>query len=118
VATFERPVLDVVDDVLDGGPERLSLFRERIEGDREANSKRFTAFKDEVKAVIEERRWFQSAGALILAAAALLFFLPGALLAFIGIEGFQAVAPRWRDVVVIALGACACINGAILGGAT
>ena len=42
VEAFEAPVAQVVDSILAEGPERLSLFRDRIEDDRTANSARFT----------------------------------------------------------------------------
>ena len=41
VETFEAPVARVVDSILADGPERLSLFRDRIEDDRTENAKRF-----------------------------------------------------------------------------
>ena len=44
------------------GPERLSRFRDRIEEDRTANSKRFTEFKEAVGAEISGRRWFRNDG--------------------------------------------------------
>ena len=48
VEAFEAPVAQVVDAILADGPERLSLFRDRIEEDRTANSERFTSFKSAV----------------------------------------------------------------------
>ena len=44
-----------------------------------------------------------SAGVLIAVAA--VFGLAGAVLLVVGIHGFRAVAPRWGDVVLIAVGA-------------
>lgn len=40
---FEQPVAGVVDSVVGEDGERLTEFRERIEGDRASNSKRFTS---------------------------------------------------------------------------
>ena len=113
---FERPVAGVVDEILLTGPELLSRFRERITSDREANSKRFEAFKSAVKDGVKGRGWFQDAGATTLAIAAALFFVPGAIALWMGIEGFAPVA-RWKDILLIALGVCACVNTAVLVGA-
>ena len=60
---FERPIVKVVDDVLNGGTEHLSSFRDRISDDRKKNSERFSAFKSTVKDAIKGRGWFQDAGA-------------------------------------------------------
>ena len=51
--------MKVVDDVLEGGTERLSNFRDRISDDRKENSGRFPVFKNTVKDAIEGRGWFQ-----------------------------------------------------------
>ena len=39
---FEKPVADVADAVIGNEGERLSNFRDKIEGDRTSNSERFT----------------------------------------------------------------------------
>ena len=55
-------VADVVDDVIGGGSERLSRFREKIEDDREAMSKRFTSLQGGRSATeVGNRSWFRSA---------------------------------------------------------
>ena len=79
----------VVDDVLNGGTEHLSSFRDRISDDRKKNSERFSAFKSTVKDAIEGRGWFQDAGARTLAIAAALFLIPGAIAVWQGIHGFS-----------------------------
>ena len=111
--TSERPIVKVVDDVLSSGTEHLSSFRDRISDDRKKNSERFSAFKSTVKDAIEGRGWFQDAGARTLAIAAALFLIPGAIAVWQGIHGFQPVRPRWSDILLIALGLCACISEAI-----
>ena len=84
--------MKVVDDVLNGGTEHLSSFRDRISDDRKKNSERFSAFKSTVKDAIKGRGWFQDAGATTLAIAAALFLIPGAIAAVAGIDGFSPVA--------------------------
>ena len=101
---WENAVVDVVDGVLDGGKERLSRFRDEIEDDREAMSKRFTSFKEGVDADVDSRGWFQSIGIVPLGAAAALFVAVGALLIWRALDGWRTVYPRWSDVVLLALG--------------
>ena len=50
---LRAPIVKVVDDVLNGGTEHLSSFRDRISDDRKKNSERFSAFKSTVKDAIE-----------------------------------------------------------------
>ena len=45
-------------------------------------------------------------GAAVLGIGAAVFGLAGAVLLVVGIHGFRAVAPRWGDIVLIAVGAC------------
>ena len=52
--SWEREVANVVDGVLDGGAVRLSDFRDRIKSDRTVMSGRFTRFKEDVSAEVEE----------------------------------------------------------------
>ena len=70
VEAFEAPVAQVVDSIVDDGPERLSLFSDRIEEDRTANSERFNAFKSAVGNEISGRKWFLNVGLAILLGAA------------------------------------------------
>ncbi|HXH87472.1 MAG TPA: DUF2207 domain-containing protein, partial [Gaiellaceae bacterium] len=114
VEAFEAPVAEVVDAVLADGPERLSHFRDRIEEDRTANSARFTAFKSGVGSEIDGRSWFQNTGLVALLGGAAVFVVIGGLTLFSGLGSFNPIAPTWRSVVVIALGACALVNAAIL----
>ena len=116
---FEQDVAEVVDSLLAEAPQRLSNFRDRISDDRTTNAKRFQAFKSQVEASIKKRRWFEDAGARILAAGVGVFAVAAAVMLWVGIDGFRAVAPRWSDVVLIALGACAAVNAVLqLIGAT
>jgi len=55
LSPWEAQVVAVVDDVLGGGSERLSRFRERIEDQREAMYPRFRAFKAAVEQEAEGR---------------------------------------------------------------
>ena len=114
---WENAVSHVVDGVIEGGAERLSRFREKIEADREAMSKRFTAFKANVDTEVGNRRWFLSRGALPLALALLVFAGAGALLFYLAIDGWRSVYPRWSDVVLLGVGAAAFLDAAIVLGA-
>ena len=107
----------VVDDVLEGGSEVLSRFRDRIEEDREQMSKRFTSFKAHVDAEVDGRRWFRSVGAVPLVVALLVFVALAALLAWQALDGWRTVYPRWNDVVLLALAVCAAVNAAVVLGA-
>ena len=69
---WEKSVAKVVDEVLDGGSERLSRFREEIEDEREAMSKRFKTFHESVADEIKAQRWFLSEGAVPLTVGLLL----------------------------------------------
>jgi uncharacterized membrane protein len=111
---FEQDVADVVDAVVAAGPERLSKFRDRISADRTENAKRFQAFKKAVESAVKQLRWFEDGGARILALAIGICGLAAVILLWVGIDGFRAVAPRWNDIVLIALGACAVVNAVIL----
>ncbi len=57
LTAWERNVAAVVDSVLDGGSERLSNFRDRIEKERSSMAPRFTSFKKNVEKEVERRRW-------------------------------------------------------------
>jgi len=114
LTTFEQDVADVVDSVVTAGPERLSKFRDRITAERTENAKRFQSFKTAVESAVKQRRWFEDAGARILGLGIGAFVLAAVVLLWVGIDGFRALAPRWSDVVLIALGACAVVNAAIL----
>lgn len=111
---WEEKVTAVVDGVLGDGSERLSAFREKIEGDRTAMTPRFTAFKEAIDGETIRRSWFVSAGAVPLGLALLAFAAAGVVLLWIGISGWRPVYPRWRDVVIVALGVCAVVNAALL----
>jgi uncharacterized membrane protein len=117
LTSWERDVSDVVDSVLDGGSERLSRFREEIEKERASMSKRFTEFKGSVAKEIGKRRWFVSVGAIPLVVGLVAFAGLGVLLAFIAIDGWRSVYPRWGDAVLLALAVCAFLNAAMLVGA-
>jgi uncharacterized membrane protein len=112
---FEEPVTKVVDWVVDTEGERLSQFREEIERDRQTNSKLFRSFKEGVTAAIEARGWFLSKGLVVLGAGIALFGLLALVLLWIGIHGWRSAAPRWSDVVLVALGGCAAANAVSLG---
>src|SRR4029453_2416751 len=117
LTAWERNVADVVDSVLDSGSERLSKFREEIEDERGQRSERFTDFKESVGAEGGNRRWFVSLGAVPLVAGLLAFVGLGVLLAYLAIDGWRSVYPRWRDVVLLALCICSFLNAAMLAGA-
>ena len=114
LTAFEQPVATVVDDVVATGPERLTKFRERIADKRTTNAKRFESFKKHVAAAIGERRWFVGPGLALLVPALVVLLLAGGALLWVGIDGFRPVFPRWRDVVLIAVGVCLLVNAAIL----
>jgi uncharacterized membrane protein len=114
LAEVEGPVAKVVDDVLDGGTERLSNFRERIKKDRTENSKRFEAFKKGVADAVRERKWLRADGLKPLLGAGIPFAIAGGLLLWVGIHRFESFAPRWKDILFIAFGACLLVNVAVL----
>ncbi len=114
---WERNVADVVDSVLDGESERLSRFREEIEDEREEMSERFTAFRESVDTEVGNRRWFVSLGLVPLVVGLLAFAGLGLLLAYLAIDGWRSVYPRWSDVVLLALSVCSFLNAAMLAGA-
>jgi uncharacterized membrane protein len=114
VTDFERPVADVVDAVLDAGQDRLSRFRDEIEEHRTANAKRFADFKAEVGKAVDGRRWMVSPGLVPLALALVLFAGLGVLFLWLAIDGWRPVWPRWRDVLLAALGVCALANAAVV----
>jgi uncharacterized membrane protein len=111
---WERNVADVVDAVLDGGTERLSKFRERIEDERTSMSSRFVSFKSGVSEEVSALGWFRSLGALPLAAAIVGFGVVGGLLLWLAADGWRSVYPRWSDVVLVAVGACLLVGGVVL----
>src|SRR5215211_3961797 len=117
LTSWERDVAEVVDSVLDGGTERLSRFREEIEDERAAMSERFTAFKENVEAEVGSRRFFVSLGAIPLWIGLVAFAALGALLAYLAIDGWRSVYPRWSDAVLLALAICAFVNAALVAGA-
>jgi uncharacterized membrane protein len=111
---FETPVAEVADAVLADGPERLSRFRDRIEDDREGNSKRFTAFKSAVDQEVKSRRWFRNAGLAALLGGAAALAVAGAVTLGFGIAWFDDVAPSWRSVVALAVGFALLVGAATL----
>ena len=111
---FEEPVAKVVDWVVDTEGKRLSQFREEIERDRTANSKLFTSFKEGVTAEIKARGWYLGQGVVWLLVGLGVFAVVALVLLWSGIHGWRSAAPRWRDVVVVTLGACAAANAVAL----
>src|SRR3990172_5482931 len=114
LAQFEHPVAKVVDEVLLAGARPLSRFRDEIEKDRTENSERFSNFKSDVAASIEERGWYLGAGRGFLAIALCAFAVPAAILLWLGIDRLRSFAPRWPDIVLIAVGACLAFNALVL----
>ena len=115
---WEKSVTSVVDGVLGGGSRRLSDFRGEIEDDRTSMAPRFEGFKAAVEGEAANRSWFRSIGLVPLILGIVVFAAIGALLAFIAIDGWRTVYPRWSDVVLLALGVAAFVNAAVLLGAT
>ena len=111
---FEEPVTKVFDNILDDGPELLSKMRDRIEATRSSNSKRFERFKEDVAEEIGKRRWYVGTGAKALGVLIAALVVAAVVLFWKGIAGFRPVAPRWDDIVLIALGVCAVINAVVL----
>ncbi|MBD0330714.1 MAG: DUF2207 domain-containing protein, partial [Thermoleophilia bacterium] len=117
LALFERPVAHVVDEVLSFGPERLTRFRERIEDDREENSRRFTDFRDRVADEIRRRRWFVNTGLWALIAGAVVLAGASAVLLAAGVTRLDATYLRWSPLLLLGLGVAAALNSLTLVGA-
>src|SRR5262249_55443144 len=111
---FEQPVASVIDSTLDGDGQRLSELREKIEADRTANAKRFTSFKNAVGNAIDGKKWYVDAGAWLLVVGLVVFGIAAVVLLWIGLDGWRSAAPRWSDVVLVALGGCAIANESLL----
>jgi uncharacterized membrane protein len=111
---FEEPVAAVIDSVLDADGERLSELRSKIEADRTENSKRFTSFKEAVGKAIDGKHWYVEAGSGALSMALVAFVVAAIVLLWTGIDGWRSAAPRWSDVVLVALGGCAIANAVML----
>ena len=114
VEAFEAPVAEVVDSIVVDGPERLSLFRDRIEDDRTGNSERFTSLQvgrrhgGEEPALVPEHRARRAARRRSRARSRRRPELFG------GIGSYNSVAPTWNSVVAIALGVCGLVGAAVL----
>src|SRR5206468_3593729 len=106
LTAWEDDVAGVADSVLEGGSERLSRFRDRIEEQRESLHGDFTSFKSHVAAEAERRSWFRSTGAVPLVVAIVLFAVGGGLLLFFGVRSWRPVYPRYMDVLLVGIGAC------------
>ncbi len=111
---WEDAVADVVNAVIDGGSRPLSQFRDEIEDERTSQAKRFERFKERIGDAIRERRWFVNDGLKLIVPAAVALGAFGAIALWRAIDGFRPVAPRWSDVVLIALGICALVNAFFL----
>src|SRR5262249_37940729 len=109
---WEHQVASVVDDVLNGGSERLSRFRDRIADERESMAPKFEAFKDAVAGEVGVRSWFRSAGAIPLVLATAIFGIAGALLVYFAVREWRPVYPRYSDVLLVGVGACLVANAA------
>ncbi len=99
--------------MLDGGTERLSRFRDRIEDERSSMHSRFTSFKEAVADEAERRSWFRSVGAIPLVLAIVLFALAGAALVYFALSGWRSVFPRYSDVLMLGAGVCLLVNAAL-----
>jgi uncharacterized membrane protein len=111
---FERDVTRVIDDILEGGPERLSRFRDRISADRATQAPRFISFQENVADWISRRGWYESMGRRVLIGAASLFAAAATALLWVGITNLRPGFPRPSDIILIALGACAALNSLLL----
>ena len=104
----------VIDSVVDADGERLSEFREKIEKHRYFEREALHQLQESVGAAIKARKWFATPAAGCSASA---------LAACVGRRGRPALdrhrrlapgAPRWSDVVLVALGGCAIANAVVL----
>jgi len=92
-----------VDDVLEGGTEHLSRFRDRIEDERETMHTKFEAFKETVGNEAAGRGWFRSRGAIPLVLAIVVFAAAG---------GVWLTQSGWPDLVVGFALACLLLRSA------
>ncbi len=79
---------------------------------------RFEGFKAAASGEVANRGWFRSIGLVPLVVGMIVFAAIGALLAFIAIDGWRTVYPRWSDVVLLGLAVAAFVNAAVLLGAS
>ena len=111
---YEQSVAAVFNAVLAGGPERLSNMRDRIKADRTENSQRFTSFKSHVQSAINARHWYVGSGLLALWVAIAGFVVAAIVLIAIPASRWRGTAPRWTDIVLLAIGICMAVNAAAL----
>ena len=105
----------MIDSVVDADGERLSEFREKITAERTTNATRFSTFKNEVSTSIDRASGTstRARGVLALALVAFVVAAVDPALDRRSPAGGPAT-PRWGDVVLAALGACAIVNAALL----
>ena len=82
---------------LDGGAERLSKIRDRIEDDRDRRTQALQErSRSTSRRAIKARRWYADGGCRSSLGIAIVgFAVVGAILFLVGIDGWRAVAPRW-----------------------
>jgi uncharacterized membrane protein len=110
----ENSVAAVFNSVLASGPERLSNMRDRIKADRTENAKRFESFKDRVGTAIKAKRWYVGQGAVAIWIAIVGFVVAGAILIAIPGTRWRSQAPRFADIVLLAIGICMIVDAAAL----
>ena len=111
---WENSVAGVFNAVLATGPERLSNMRDRIEAERTENAKRFQTFKSRVETAMKAKRWFVGQGAVAIWIAIAGFIVAAVILIVIPGTRWRSGAPRWTDIVLLAVGICMVVNAAAL----
>ena len=111
---WEQQVAKVADSALEGGPRALSNFKDAIAEHRTSNAGRFQLFKDKVAAALEGRAYLQTTGRRGLTGGIVALTVLAVICLWVAISGFRTQAPRWHDVVLIAVGVCAIFNVVVL----
>ena len=114
---FEEPVAEVVDSVLAGrGRAALASSGTRSRVTARATASGSRAFKTKVSSAIDARGWFARGGRLGCSRLGIVVVRrsPRSSCSGSALHGFRSAAPRWSDVVMVALGICAGANAASL----
>jgi uncharacterized membrane protein len=111
---LEKPVAEVMDDVLEEGPVLLTRVQGHIAAERKKNAGRFSNFQSRISKEIRDRKWYvPGSGGKIMGWSVPGFFVAGIVLLVVGAVRFESAAPAWSDVLMIVFG-LACFPNALV----